>query len=321
MTSVPSDASPKQIAYVPVRVSTLRGEQKISFDLYLQVGGKHILYIRRGDSFEGTRLERLKERKLRKMFIVPDDEPQYRKYIQSNTELAYDPKSGASIENRVSVIQGLQQSSAETVMEDPASAESYAIAKEGSQKFADFLLSEEKAVKSLLAIENGDQNLAAHGVSVAAMAVAIAKRIGQTDPKNVSMLTLGSMLHDLSHYQTGIPYQLPLSQMTGEQLTRYKQHPLDGARMVKDLNHFDQHVTQIILEHEELIDGSGFPHGLSEKKCNPLSVIVATANAYDRMVTFEHCKPQDTVKRLVVERIGRYPLDQLNALKAIVSES
>jgi len=49
-------------------------------------------------------------------------------------------------------------------------------------------------------------------------------------------------------------------------------------------------------------------------------VIVATANAYDRMVTFEHCKPQDAVKRLVVERIGRYPLEQLNALKAIVHE-
>lgn len=317
--SVPAAPANNQSSYVPIRVSTLRGDQKISFDLYIQLGQKHILFIRRGDSFEGLRLNRLKERKLRKMFILPGDEPLYRAYIESNIERAYDAKSGVSLEDRSAVVQGLQQSAAEAVMENVNDAKAYADAKAGSQRFVDFLLKEEQALKALLAIENTDQNLAAHGVSVATLAVGIAKKVGGVEAKNMNLLALGALVHDLDHYRSGVPYHLPLSQMTSEQLTRYKQHPSEGATMVKDLAHIDQHVAQIIAQHEEHADGSGFPNRLIEKKCNPMSVIVATANAYDRMVTFERSTPQEALKRMIIEKIGRHPLEQINALKSVVA--
>lgn len=304
-----------------MRVSTLRGDQKISFDLYVQLGPKHVLFIRRGGSFEGARLDRLREKKLKKMFIIPEDEAHYRSYIEGNIERAYDPKSGAAIEDRAAVVQGLQQASAEAVIEDPTDAKAYSEAKDGSQRLVDFLTKEEKALKSLLSIENADQNLAAHGVSVATYAIAIANKVGGVEPKNMQLLSLGALMHDLAHYKNGVPYQLPLSQLTGEQLAKYKLHPSEGAAMIKDLAHIDQHVTQIILQHEEHVDGSGFPGKLIEKKCNPLAVIVSTANAFDRLVTFEKIKPQDAVKKLVIDKIGRHPLAHINALKAIVNEN
>mgnify|MGYP007026553391 FL=1 len=48
--------------------------------------------------------------------------------------------------------------------------------------------------------------------------------------------------------------------------------------------------------------------------------MVGLANAYDRMVSFEKTPSKDAIKRLVVEKIGRYPLAQINAMKAIVKE-
>ena len=54
--------------FVPIRVSTLRGDLKINFDAYVKVNEKHILYLRKGDSFEGSRLKRLKDKKVRKMW-------------------------------------------------------------------------------------------------------------------------------------------------------------------------------------------------------------------------------------------------------------
>ena len=50
--------------YVSIRVSTLRGDQKIDFNAYIKINEKMVLYLRRGDSFEGERLLRLKEKKL-----------------------------------------------------------------------------------------------------------------------------------------------------------------------------------------------------------------------------------------------------------------
>jgi hypothetical protein len=45
--------------FTSVRVSTLRGDLRIPFDVYVKVAGKFILYCRSGSSFEGVRLERL----------------------------------------------------------------------------------------------------------------------------------------------------------------------------------------------------------------------------------------------------------------------
>ena len=61
--------------YVPIRVSTLRGNLKIPFDAYVSVASKHILFCRKGDSFGGDRLDRLKKKKLKIMFILQPSFP------------------------------------------------------------------------------------------------------------------------------------------------------------------------------------------------------------------------------------------------------
>lgn len=48
--------------YLPIRVSTLRGDLQISFDTYVLINQKYILFCRKGDSFEGERLSRLKKK-------------------------------------------------------------------------------------------------------------------------------------------------------------------------------------------------------------------------------------------------------------------
>ncbi|NJL24356.1 MAG: HD domain-containing protein [Calothrix sp. SM1_5_4] len=191
------------MGYSSIRVSVLRGDQKIGFDVFVQVGTKHILYLRQGDSFEGTRLARLKEKKVKKMYIREEDEQLYRDYMARNIDMAYDQKGGQSMENRAQIIQGVQQAAAEAVFESPEDAEVYQAAKEGTRRFTEFLLAEDKAIKSLLAIENTDQSLGHHGVTVASLAVEIAKITGYKETKNLSIMALGGLLHDLGHYISG----------------------------------------------------------------------------------------------------------------------
>src|SRR6478735_8764937 len=116
--------------YVSIRVSTLRGDQKIDFNAYIKINDKMILYLRRGDSFEGERLKRLKDKKLRKMYILTDEETHYRSYLQKNIDVAYDDKSGKDMQTRAEIIQGAQQSNTEEVFENPENAESYNYAKD-----------------------------------------------------------------------------------------------------------------------------------------------------------------------------------------------
>lgn len=306
--------------YVPIRVSTLRGDLSIDFDAYIKIGEKFILYVRKGDSFEGARLERLKEKKLRKMFIQPDQEDLYRNYLTRNIERAYDGASGASLQNRAEIVQGAQQSNIEEVMENPDDVSAYNEAKEAAAKFVKFIFQEDRAFAHILNIHNADQNIAHHGVTVSTLAICLAKKLSILDPTVTQMLTLGSLLHDFGHYNSPVNLARPLKDFSPAELAAYKTHPSQGAESLKNKKHFDTTVLTIIAEHEEFIDGKGFPRGLTESKLDPLSVITATANALDRLVTFEGVPKKEAAKKLMITAVGRHPLNHIQILGDLMSK-
>jgi putative nucleotidyltransferase with HDIG domain len=304
--------------YVSIRVSTLRGDQKIEFNTYLKINDKMILYLRRGDSFEGERLKRLKEKKLRKLFILNEEESEYRNYMQKNIEMAYDDKSGKDINVRAEIIQGQQQSNTEEVFEDPGNIESYNNTKDAAGKYVQFLLGNSKAISSVININNDDCNIAHHGVTVSTLSVALAQKLNITDPKKTQLLALGALLHDFGHYESGLSLNRPLSEFSKEESAIYNNHPTLGAQKVYDKKHFDQTVINIIAQHEECIDGSGFPTGGRENQLDPLAVIVSSSNALDRLITFEKIIRSEAVKKLMLDQVGRHPLSHIQLLAEIL---
>jgi putative nucleotidyltransferase with HDIG domain len=304
--------------FVSIRTATLRGDQKIHFDVFVLVNGKYIAYLRQGDSLEGTRLDRLKAKKLKKMYIRPEQEQLYREYLTQNIEKAYDRGSGKSLESRAEVIQGAQQANTEAVMERPEDKAVYEMAKEGATRYVQFLLTEEKAVQSMLNIGNTDGDLAHHGVAVSTLSVAIANKIGLTDQSKVQMLALGALLHDFGHTKFPSRILAPSSQLSAEDMKTYAAHAAEGGEIVRHHRHFDEAVISIIMQHEELINGSGYPGKLIEAKTNPLAVIVSTANDFDRMMTFEKLPRADAVKKFTLNRLGLHPLEHVQALKGLV---
>jgi putative nucleotidyltransferase with HDIG domain len=306
--------------HIPIRVSTLRGDQKIDFDAYIKINDKFILYLKSGDSFEGDRLKRLKSKKLKKMFILPDSEEKYRDYLHRNIEMAYDKSSGKSIENRAEIIQGNQQSNAEAVMENPENEVAYKETKDAAAKFVQFLDQEDpSSFKTIMSIENPDQNIAHHGVTVSTLAIALARKLNITDPKLLQLLSLGALLHDFEHFHSGLSIARPLSDFTAEEMKVYKTHPMAGAQKVQDKKHFDTTVINIIVQHEEFVDGKGFPNGIPESKLDPLSVIVSSCNALDRLVTFEKVAKKEAVRKLMITGVGKYPLNHIQLLGDIMT--
>lgn len=305
--------------YVSIRVSTLRGDQKIDFNAYVKINDKMVLYLRRGDSFEGDRLKRLKEKKLRKMYIMNDDENNYRNYLQKNIETAYDNSSNKDLQTRSEIIQGAQQSNAEEVFENPDSVESYNYAKDAAGKYVDFLISNTQAMASIMAIENADKNINHHGVTVATLSVALAQKLGLTDSKKTQLLTLGALLHDYGHHGSSLNLSQVLSKMSPEDKAAWNLHPKEGAAKVQDKKHFDQAVLNIIAQHEETIDGTG-PLGLREKDQDPLAIIVSSANAMDRLITFEGVAKSEAAKKMTIEQVGKHPLQHIQILNEVLKE-
>ena len=126
--------------YVPIRVTTLRGGGSLTFNAYIRAAGKYHLYCKNGENLQGTLLEKLKEKRLKKMYIDPKDESAYRSFMTQSIESAYDKNSDVPIADRAEVVQGAQQAAAEEVMENPESEEAYNLAKMGTEKYIEFIL-------------------------------------------------------------------------------------------------------------------------------------------------------------------------------------
>ncbi len=306
--------------YTSIRVSTLRGDQKIDFNAYLKINEKMILYLRSGDHFDGERLKRLKEKKLKKMFILATQEPSYRSYLDKNIQMAYDNSSGKDLSTRVEIIQGQQQSHTEEVFENPENATAYASAKNAAGAYVQFLLTNTDAVGTVLKMENADQNVAHHGVSVATLAVALAEKLGINTPAQVQLLALGGLLHDMGHTDSGMDIARPRSSFNAEEKALYEQHPARSAERVRDKKHFDAQVIRIISQHEETLKGTGFPGRLQERELDPMSLIVGAANALDRLLTFEKVPRLEACKRLLIDQLGNYELDHLQKLADIARQ-
>lgn len=304
--------------FVSIRMSTLRGDQPIDFDAYVKINDKYVLYLRSGDSFEGERLTRLKSKKLKKMFIQPEQEELYRKYLTRNIEMAYDNNSGKSMENRVAIVQGNQQAISDGVMEFPENEITYIEAKNATIKFVNFL-DDELAVKHLLNLENTENSVSHHAVSVSTLSIALAKKLGMKDAKQLQLLSLGALVHDLEHFSSGVNPTRPIKSFSPEELKLYLQHPSAGSEKARAQKHFDASVINIIAQHEELVDGSGYPMGMRESQMDPLAVIVGSANIADRMMSFEGVPKKDVAKKLMVERVGNFPLSHIQNLADIIN--
>ena len=306
--------------FLPIRISTLRGDLKISFNAYVYVAGKYILYCRHGDSFDGRRLKRLRKKKLKKLYITSDDEKPYRNYIVQSIESAYDPKSKKPLSVRAEVIQGSQQAATEQLMESPEDEQSYKEAKESSSRYVEFLRKEAFSLKAILDIPNPDMNLAHHSVTVASLAVGIAEKLEQTKEVPMDILTLGCFLHDIEHHYSHVDYTKVVEEMDSNEKKLYKNHPLKGANRVKDLQHFDKEVIDIIHQHEEYADGSGFPQGLMAHQMSPSVLITGTANTFDRYMSFRKIPVKQALKEMLINYMALHPLEYLRALQSVLKD-
>ncbi len=301
-----------------IRVATLRGDNKIPFDIYVRVAGKYILYCRSGESFEGTRLERLRAKKLKKMFIKTDDQIPYDQYLEQSVEQAFDSKSRKTLEVRAQVIQGFQQATAEAFMENPQSESLYHHLSSTAQRFVEFVSREPDAAKPILAIENTDMSITHHSVNVAVLTILMALNSEFKNSTKLHLLGLGCMMHDIDLFHTWQDYGKPVDQLSPAELAAYKLHPKLGAGRLQNVGFIDQIVMNVITQHEEYIDGSGFPKGLVGKEIEPVVLLAAVANAYDRLVSFQRLSPKEAQKTLMIDKLGLYPLEHMKNLTSII---
>ena len=160
------------------------------------------------------------------------------------------------------------------------------------------------------AVEIKDRYTRGHSELVSRYAVAIAKRFDMSD-REIEVINRGGLLHDVGKIGIDDAILNKNSGLTTEEFEEIKKHPIYGADILEPVS-FLRGERDIVLQHHEKIDGSGYPYGLVGEEISIAARVVAVCDVFEGVTSNrpyrKPMKPERVVK-LLREEAGGDKLD------------
>ncbi|PIT76299.1 HD-GYP domain-containing protein [Limnohabitans sp. B9-3] len=130
-------------------------------------------------------------------------------------------------------------------------------------------------------IEERDPYTAGHQARVANLSVAIATEL-QLMPHNVEGIRLSALVHDIGKFSIPAQVLMKPTKLNSFEIAMLRNHVQAGYDVLKHI-HFPWPVAQIVLQHHERLDGSGYPNGLKGDSISEDARILSVADTMDAM--------------------------------------
>jgi len=177
-------------------------------------------------------------------------------------------------------------------------------------------LAEPHALLALSLIKDYDDYTFRHSVNVAVISLAVGRASG-LDEKKLRVLGLGALLHDLGKLSVDIAIISKPGRLTSSEFERIKEHPLEGAKILRQMDDVPEAAVSIALGHHLGYDRSGYPVSIRDLPLPDYVYMVAIADAYDAMTTLrpyqQPMTPRGAVRRLLEASGSLYHPELLRA--------
>ncbi len=131
------------------------------------------------------------------------------------------------------------------------------------------------------AAEMRDPYTAGHQRRVAALGTAIARRMGLSEDR-IQGVFLGCVIHDVGKIRISLEILAKVAPLTPAELALLRTHAQAGFDTVKGID-FPWPIAEMILQHHERLDGSGYPNGLRGEAILLETRILSVADVVEAM--------------------------------------
>ena len=144
-----------------------------------------------------------------------------------------------------------------------------------------------------------DPTTATHHEETAKIAVFLGEKLN-LDHESLDDLRIAALLHDIG--KIGVPAAILLksTSLSEVEYEIVKEHVGMSVELLKNVD-FSEKVLEIILQHHEHLDGSGYPKGLKAGEILPESRILTVANVFTAMCSHRPYRPAHTPEEALKE--------------------
>lgn len=137
------------------------------------------------------------------------------------------------------------------------------------------------ALKKILHVKDAD--LLQHSLRVSRYAVQVAERMGVL-PQRQTDLKYAGWFHDIGKIAIRDQILYKKGRLDESEFLSMKHHPVYGAEILREIEGWSA-VAEIVLQHHEKYDGTGYPRNLKGTEILLEARILAVADAYDALVS------------------------------------
>jgi response regulator RpfG family c-di-GMP phosphodiesterase len=292
--------------YVPVSLSTLKRVTNISRPLFIQISdNKYVRVVNPGSFFTDEEFERFNKKKVAHLFVQKDD---VGPLLNEFRTLVFSEMYFKSLKERSADAINLSKSTLELIQVAVRSMnwspEIINLGNENVRMIQNIVAATPDINNVFDWFITGEHELGVStGILMSYFLTSLTKSMEMTNQRELEVLSMAGFFHDmlLDDYQIRnqdkfIKALLLGSSSNRENIEHIKNHPLGARDILAQWEHCPVGLLEIIEQHHELPDGSGFPRGLRGIEIHPLAAIFIVAceaieifiRTKDKIRVYEH---------------------------------
>ncbi|MDD5642146.1 MAG: HD domain-containing protein [Syntrophales bacterium] len=274
-------------SFLPIYLQALMVGEKISFNLYLKVstneqeGITFLPFLEAEEVLETSWVEILERLGIDRFYFRRRDLELALAYL-NNHLLLFDLQRGNPSKEKFLVIVEHLNFSLYRAFNSPQMGSHINLAKNQVERLVQMLQRDIQSLKLVWELLYRNYSLYNHSLNVCLLGIALMLFMHNSRQESL-ILGVACLFHDIG--LTRVPEDLlyqsePLEEDDWETM---KKHPLVGYQMLKECDVLPSEVLQLVQEHHENADGSGYPQGLPLSKQHPWTRIVRLVDEFDSL--------------------------------------
>jgi HD-GYP domain-containing protein (c-di-GMP phosphodiesterase class II) len=137
-----------------------------------------------------------------------------------------------------------------------------------------------------------------HSINVCVLATTLFQEYVR-DENELLELGIGMLLHDIGKSKIDLNILNKPGRLTEEEFSVMMRHVVYGYNLVKDSNELSSMAKQVILNHHERLNGTGYTRGLTETQLSVWDMVAAVCDVFDAVTTNRVYRPKMDIHRAV----------------------
>lgn len=246
------------------------------FDIFCRLSeNKGVKILNAYDTINKEFLERLKNKGVSRLFLKRAD---YKKLIAIN---AYSQNKGIEGKERLQWISSTTQTLLDDVYHDEVNLETFFAAKQVVESTLDLCADNNMMFELIKALNELSSDIYKQALGMSVYSVLIASKMGMNDPKIKFRLSMAGLFADMGMKQIN-PELLDKSRIlyNFKEQAEYIRHPDYAVDILRGIDGLPEEILQVISQHHENLDGSGFPRRITKNQIHPLAKILRVADEF-----------------------------------------